>query len=331
MPKLTTLLAPVVVAVLFGYYWIAKPPTDKEKAAAAKKAEADRLEALHKSWHVALSPAEREEKLIKDCEAREVGYREELAAEPDSWKIKAKLAMSLLETNASRNIARPERLEEGRKLAEEAYAAKPKNFRTMIAKVDLMLAEPDDIRTEEASTLALEAVHVRQNRFTNICAARALHVDGCALACAVRRAQHRKAVDPPNAVYAAGKEPDALFQSYMKAGLDRLVNAGKHYYTAFDSELFERDNTTYGKDADPKVAEALFVKEVAWRLPLIQLENIQKQSKGVHPDALWWAGSCDEFVGRKFDGKICPGPEPSTIKPKKKAKKARKKAKPKVS
>ena len=300
-----------LLGILIGFYVKNQPARlDGEQLAALANAEEEKAaEALRNSWMSPLSAAEREAKLIADCEAREVGYRQELLAEPTSWKVQAKLAMSLLETNGSRFIPRPERLEEGRTLAEAAHAAKPDNWRTMMAKVDLMLAETKDVRSQEASTLALQAVEKRTNKFTNACAARALLVDGCALVCAVRRAQHRKTLDPPTAVYPAGKEPSAIVQSHMKAGLARLVDSGKRFYSAVDTELFERDNTTYGPDADKKVAEALFIREIGPWLKLVQLEHMTKgdnANRGVHPNLLFWAGGCDDFVGRKLDGKVCP-------------------------
>ena len=71
-------------------------------------------------WPEGMTQEMVDSQLIAECEAREVAYRAELAAEPDAWRVQAKLAQSLLESNASRIIPLPARLEEGRQLAEKA-------------------------------------------------------------------------------------------------------------------------------------------------------------------------------------------------------------------
>ena len=307
------------LAILFGYYQYAKPEGKDGRALEkeAKAAEAEEYKKLLQSWWSPLSADELAANLLRECEEREVEYRQELAAEPEgasSWKVKAKLAMSLLETNGSRIIPLPERFEEGRKLAEQAFAAKPKNWRTMLAKVALLLAGTNDVKSEEASALAAEAVHARQNRFTNAAMGRAYLVDGCAQICKARRAFHRKELDPPNAVYPAGKEPQQLAQAHMKAAMDRFKESGKRIHSAVDSELFEKDNTTYGPDADTKVSEATFIHAMGPYLPLLHLEQMKG---GIHPNTLFAAGGCSDFIGRRLEGKICPSEEP----PKKKRKK----------
>ena len=99
-----------LLGILVGFYIKNQPARldGEQLEALAKAEEAKAAEALHTSWMSPLSAAEREAKLVADCEAREVGYRQELAADPNSWKVQAKLAMSLLETNGSRFIPRPE-------------------------------------------------------------------------------------------------------------------------------------------------------------------------------------------------------------------------------
>ena len=280
-----------------------------------EEAERKEKEAVYYSWWSPLSAEEREEKLIGACKDRELLLREELDADPGSWKLQAKLAISLLETNGSRIIPQPDRLQEGRQLAEAAFIAKPDNWRTMIAKTRLFLADTANVKSEEASNLAMQAVQARQNRFTNAAAGIALAVDGCALVCSARRSAHRIALDPEGAVYPEGKEPSKMLQAYMKAALERLTKAGKHLHSAIDSELFERDNKTYGPDADPKVAERLFVQEMAHHLPLLSLEQYKN---GIHYEAMFAIGGCEDFVGRRFDGKVCPGKDPPSKAKKKK-------------
>ena len=88
-------------------------------------------------------------------------------------------------------------------------------------------------------------------------------------------------------------------------------------------ELVAQVHTTYGPGADKKVSEATFYKAMGHYLPLLQLEQMDKD-RGVHPNTLFWLGSCADFEGRKFDGKVCPGPEPkSKSKGKKKSKKGK--------
>ena len=143
---------------------------------------------------------------------------------------------------------------------------------------------------------------------------------------------HRKELDPPTAVYPEGKEPGQIVQSHMKAGLQRLVDSGKRFYSAVDSELFERDNTTYGPDADKEVAKALFIKEIGPWMRLVQLEKMtsgENAQRGVHPNMLFWAGGCDDFVGRKLDGKVCPPADAKEFEEMEKKAKKRKGAKAK--
>jgi hypothetical protein len=310
--SLLTIAVPVL-AVLAGWAYATRGGATADDAAASP--------APHLSWWSPLSAAELEAELLAQCEAREVGYRAELAAAPDDWMVQAKLAQSLLETNGSRIVPAPARLKEGRRLAEAAFAAHPKTWRAMLAKVALLLAETSDVDAEQASRLALAAVEKRSNRFTNKAMGLAYLVDGCALVCFARRALHRLKLDPEGAVYPEGKEPQKLAQSYMHTAFKRLVEAGKRLHAAFDHELFERDNTTYGPGVPAAVSEATLLAVFGPYVPLLQIEKIQG---GVHPNTLFRAGGCDVFVGRKLNGKTCPGeePEPRKKKRRKKSKKA---------
>lgn len=82
-------------------------------------------------------------KLLQDCEAREVGLRKELADAPESGRVIAKLAQSLLETNGSQFVPTAERLDEGRALVQRAVALAPENVSTLLAQVSLELADHD--------------------------------------------------------------------------------------------------------------------------------------------------------------------------------------------
>lgn len=272
-------------------------------------------------WWSPLSAEEREAELVRECEQREAEYRTELAAEPDSWQVQAKLAISLLETNGSRVQPRPERLAEGRAFAEAAMRAKPKNWRTQLARVSLLLADFSDTKTEEASRLAEELVKERQNRHTNLAMGRAFLVDGCALMCEVRRTQHRIDLDPPGAVYPEGKEPNKRAQSYMQTAYKRLTDAGKRLHAAYDAELFEKDPSVYGAGAaSARVSEqTLLMSGFGPYTPLLWIENLKG---GIHPTTLFRAGGCDDFVGRKLGGKTCPTEEPPKQKKKMRKKSA---------
>ena len=81
-----------------------------------------RLGALyHRFWLEEAKRAAEAEQAKKSAVAQaEAARRAELAAAPDDWMVQAKLAQSLLETNGSRIIPAPARLEEGRRLAEAA-------------------------------------------------------------------------------------------------------------------------------------------------------------------------------------------------------------------
>ena len=207
------------------------------------------------AWWSPLSPEERVANMIRECEEREVGFRKELEeVAPDSWlarQAQAKLAASLLETNASQVQPLPERYEEGRALTEKLLEAAPDDWRARLAKVKLLLADFNDTRTEEASRLAEEVAQKDQNRFTNLVMGQAFLVDGCSLLCRTRKFQHRIDVDPPGSVYPEGKDPAKLMQSYVQTAYKRLVEAGKRLHTAIDAELYEKDPSIYGPKGAP--------------------------------------------------------------------------------
>lgn len=214
------------VAVTF-FLFYEPPPT--------KKVEEEPLDPT--MWWSPLSQEKQEAEMLFSCKEREAGYRTELEQDPDSWKVHAKLAMSLLETNASRVRPRWERYEEGKAFAERALAKQPDNWRSKIAKVYLLLADFNDTQTEEASRLAEATVGERQNRFTNLAMGKAFLVDGCALMCRWRRFSHLKQTSPEGAVFPEGKDPDKMMLSYMKAAHKRMVDAGRRLHAAVDAEL----------------------------------------------------------------------------------------------
>ena len=290
---------------------------DGHRRTSALKTNATQMNEELPNYWSPLSPEEREAELLADCEKQEAVYRQELEAAPESWKIQAKLGASLLETNASRFSPPPGRLEEGRALVEKAYEAKPDNWRTMIARVALLLAELDNVKAEEAAKLAEAAVQNRMNRYTNLAMAKAFLVDGCALLCFHRRSFHRLKLDPEGSVYPQGKEPKELMQAYMQAAHKRLVEAGKRFHAAFDAELFERDNTTYGANVAPEVSTAKLMPLLIPYVGLLQLEKVQG---GIHPNTMFAVGGCDVFVNRRLNGKTCPPEEPLPKKKKKKRK-----------
>ena len=266
--------------------------------------------------HVEPQPLTPEER-AKQRQAEQAEYervaREDLKAEPDDPRFQAKLALALLETNGSRIMLSSERLSEGRDLVQRAIEMRPNWWRTKIAKVMLLLAEPTDVDAKAASELALEAVKLKQNQHTSRALGLAYIVDGCALLCRCRSAHHRTFIDPENAVYPEGKEPAGIIQSHMKAAIEQLKHAGKHMHTSIDTMVWEKSGN--------KTNEAMLLEHLYPYLPLLQLEKLQG---GVHFETLFAAAGCAEFEGRRLNGKVCPIKEPAAVAKAKRKKEARK-------
>ena len=323
-PRHRALLVPIIMSVIGAWLFVPRdsgsPPTSDKKSDGEEEPEIDR-----DMWWSPLSPEELEANLLAECEEREAGYRKELEVAEDKniWKVQAKLAMSLLETNASRIQPRQDRYLEGARLVEMASEVKPidgpkPEWRTMLAKVALLLADFNDTKTEEASRLAEAAVNVRQNKFTNGAMGRAYLVDGCALACRARRYFHRMKLDPPGAVYAEGAEPKKNHDSYLGTAQKRLLEAGKRLHAAVDADLFEKDPTTYGPKAPKRVSNEKFIMAMGPYLKLLALDGYKG---GISVQMMFELGGCDVFVGRRLDGKVCPPEEPPPPQPKQKKKK----------
>ena len=56
--------------------------------------------------------------------------------------------------------------------------------------------------------------------------------------------------------------------------------------------------------------------EEAFR-PIMQLMALEHHKGGIHYKTLFEIGGCAVYEGRKFDGKVCPKPEPKSPKEKK--------------
>ena len=123
---------------------------------------ADDPAAVAAAMAVVRRPPASVEEMVRAAEEREVELRRELSEKPTSGRLQAKLAQSLLETNGSRFVARPERLDEGRSLVEKAKAAAPDRVSTLLAQVALLLAERN-AQPEAATPLAEKAVSLRQS------------------------------------------------------------------------------------------------------------------------------------------------------------------------
>lgn len=311
-----------------------------------------------------LSEEEAAAKLLKDHQLAEVEIRKELAAEPDSPRLQARLALSLLETNGSRIILSPERLDEGRELVQAAVKVASSWWRIKIAQTALLLADSKDVDAEQASQIAEAALQIKMNQYTNRAMGLAYLVDGCALLCRCRAAHHRTKLDPPGAVYEAGKEPEKIIQSHMQTAMKRLTEAGKRLHASIDTMLYER----YGNST----TEAQLIEHL---LPYMGLLYLEKHQGGVHIETLFRVAGCEkvwpqtrttachtqrssdliegreassvasppcgshrshnpkkpvhrlpnaQFEGRKLNGKVCPTQEPQAAAPKKK--KSKKKA-----
>ena len=187
-------------------------------------------------WWKPGTQEELEAELLTELEESEATLRSELAAEPEEerWKVQAKLALSLLETNSSRMRPRPDRYEEGKALAEAVLAAQPDAWQAKLTKVALLLADFNNTKTEEASRLAQDIVELESNPVTLKEMGRAYLVDGCALMCRYRAQRHRIALDPEGAIYPEGKAPKQLAESFVHTAMKRLVEAGKQLHSSYD-------------------------------------------------------------------------------------------------
>mmetsp|Transcript_19637 Transcript_19637/g.32734 ORF Transcript_19637/g.32734 Transcript_19637/m.32734 type:complete len:348 (-) Transcript_19637:157-1200(-) len=295
-------LTVLVVSALLGLMvsFMGRHPSEKSEGKNATFAPDFKLvDELLREFYLEYPPRTSDE-FLRESEKKEAELRIEMAAEPGSARLQAKLAQSLLETNGSRIAVRPDRLAEGRALVKQAAASAPEAASTLFAQVALLLAE-EDVQISEAAELAGKAASLRQkNPRASAILGKIQVVQGCAHVCDWRRASNRLRKDPPNAVYAAGKDPKATMQASLSAANKMFVEAGKRLQSALDSALFKKDPSLSKSQSQESqdIVHAVFA-------PIMLLLQLEKVQQGLHIEVMAEIGECKVFEGRKLNGRTC--------------------------
>lgn len=197
--------------------------------------------------------------------------------------LHSQLARFLLESAHGSRPPRPERLAEGRKMAERAATLSPKSAAALWARMALLLAEgnPEDALEPAAKLLQVDSSWHAHEAVTH-----AYLAAGCSMACKARRYEQILRHAPEGAVHSEAEPPAREASSKRAAAMWRVMEAGR----------------TAAKGASLAPADT---QAAAWRdvtKALVQLDAFRVSTS----DELFKLAGCTAYEGLKLDGKRCP-------------------------